>query len=98
MLISTLIPTLLHFFLALIALCLPYYPWYTWLVESLSKEGNPRSNISAWWEAFLLTATGILPLLILVSALFGLRELIAFSFEPVGEMLYAVAMWAGGLF
>ncbi|MEZ4607964.1 MAG: hypothetical protein R2865_14545 [Deinococcales bacterium] len=42
--LSNLIPTLLHSFLPLIASGLPYYPWYTWLVESLLKRATPAQT------------------------------------------------------
>lgn len=101
MLLSTLIPTVLHMLIALISFCLPSYPrpWRTWLIKRLRNKEFQRDYApqGVLGEAIVLVSMVAAPIMLFALVCFGILMSIKVVYKPAGEILFNVAMWAGSL-
>lgn len=101
MLLSTLVPTLIHLFIALAAFCLPKYPdnIRQWLIARLDNPDFANfSHQSIAKEAAVLMAMWAIPFMMFAALCWLLGWALLAIDQSIWHAVYRVAVWADGLF
>ena len=99
MLVTTLIPTFLHFCLMVFLLppSMTFPKWWHWMKERFESGeiSGDSHELARWGELWSLVGLVVFTLSVVGGCFYGLSSLLAFFHLPVGGLLYELAIACG---